>query len=270
MKVIRVFPRRTKATPVDDLVRVGLPELWDEADEIHISVTFTWDLPAIEILEREWRYVAPTKVGGPATGMPGGDFVPGMYLKLGYVITSRGCPNRCWFCPVWKREGDIKTLPITEGWNVQDDNLLACPDDHIRAVFAMLARQKHRIEFTGGLEARRLTEWQARELMKLKSQSIFFAYDEEKDREPLIRAGQMMIDAGFTRQSHILRCYVLCGYKGDSIESAEHRMLEVLEAGFTPMAMLWRSESGERDQNWARFQRKWARPAIIHSPIASI
>ena len=49
-----------------------------------------------------------------------------MYMKPGYVITSRGCPNRCWFCAVPKREGyQLRELPVTDGWIVADDNLLA-------------------------------------------------------------------------------------------------------------------------------------------------
>jgi hypothetical protein len=123
MRLIRVFPRKTKATPTDDLVRIGKgPDMFDEADEVHISVAFTWDLPLAEKLAREWRVVAPVKIGGPALNEPGGDFVPGMYLKPGYVITSRGCPNRCWFCSVPKREGgEIRELPIKEGHNVLDE-----------------------------------------------------------------------------------------------------------------------------------------------------
>ena len=45
-RIIRVFPRRTKATPVDELAIVGRePGLFDEADEVHISVAFTCDIP---------------------------------------------------------------------------------------------------------------------------------------------------------------------------------------------------------------------------------
>lgn len=29
---IRAFPRRTKATPDDDMVRIGLPSMFDEAE----------------------------------------------------------------------------------------------------------------------------------------------------------------------------------------------------------------------------------------------
>lgn len=43
-KIIRVFPTRTNATPNDELARIReTPSLFDEADEVHISVTFTWD-----------------------------------------------------------------------------------------------------------------------------------------------------------------------------------------------------------------------------------
>ena len=95
-KIIRVFPRRTNATPDDDDVRIRtFPGLFDEADEVHISVAFSWDMPWAEHAARLWSAVAPVKVGGPALNEKGGEFVPGMYMKRGYVITSRGCPNRC-------------------------------------------------------------------------------------------------------------------------------------------------------------------------------
>ncbi len=253
MRIIRVFPRRTKATPVDRLVYCGLPDLFAEADAIHISVAFTWDLPAAEQLAQQWAAVAPVKIGGPATG------------ELD-VITSRGCPNRCWFCSVPKREGDVRELPIRDGWNVLDDNLLACSDSHIRRVFHMLQGQKkqgHRVQFTGGLEAARLQPWHVTLLRDLKTRRIFFAYDTPDDLEPLREAGRMLLQAGFTTASHALRCYVLIGYRGDTFEAAEKRFMETIDAGFMPMAMLYRNDTGERDLEWARFQTRWARATIV-------
>ena len=154
MKVIRVFIRRTNATPIDEDVRINEePGFFDEADEVHISVLFTWDLPRAEHLAKCWERIAPVKIGGPATGQKSLEFVPGRYVKKGYVITSRGCPNKCWFCSVWKREGGVRELPICDGWNVLDDNLIACSDGHVKKVFAMLKRQKEQPRFTGGIEA---------------------------------------------------------------------------------------------------------------------
>lgn len=263
-KIIRIFPRRTNATPDDEDIRIKTtPALWDEADEIHISVAFTWDIPWAEWAAVQWQHVAPVKLGGPAFNEPGGDFVPGMYMKKGYVITSRGCPNRCWFCQVPRREGyQLRELPVTDGWILTDDNLLACSDRHIDEVFSMLDRQPHRPQFTGGLEAKLLTPNTAVRLKSLRPEAMFFAYDTPDDLEPLQQAGSFLLSAGFTRESHVLRCYVLIGYKGDTIEKAEARMKQTYEAGFMPMAMLFRDKKGDYSQSWKQFQRQWANPII--------
>lgn len=263
-RIIRVFPRRTAATPNDALARIGTPEFWDEADEVHVSVSFSWDRNRAEWLAHQWETVAPVKLGGPAMGIRGETFEPGMYIKHGYTITSRGCPNRCWFCHVWRRDGNVRTLPIRDGWNLLDDNLLACPPDHIRAVFAMLSRQSRRAEFTGGLEAARLEDWHVDALRKLKPKQVFFAYDTPDDLAPLRDAGSRLLGAGFTAASHVLRCYVLCGYPKDTPSMAANRMEQALCAGFTPLAMLYRDAKGHASKDWRSFQRTWARPAIIY------
>lgn len=268
-KIIRVFPTKTTATPDDELVRIHeVPSLLDGlvgADEVHISVTFTWDIPWAEWAARQWERIAPVKVGGPAYNEPGGGFVPGMYMKHGYVITSRGCPNRCWFCSVPKREGGvIRELPVMDGWIIQDDNLLACSQGHIDEVFAMLKRQPHRPQFTGGLEAALLTPAMAMRLHDVRPESLFFAYDTPNDLAPLVEAGKMLRTAGFTKASNNVRCYVLCGYKGDTFDKAQARMGKVWKAGFFPFAMLYRDKDGEVDTTWSQFQRQWANPKITY------
>lgn len=267
-RIIRVFPRRTRATPDDDMVRVNCgPELWDKpdtVDEVHISVAFTWDLERAEQLAKQWEHIAPVKFGGPATGERGGEFIPGRYLKHGYVITSRGCPNRCWFCEVPKREGGLRELPVREGWNILDDNLLACSEEHIRAVFAMLKRQKlGRPEFTGGFEAARLELWHVELLAGLKPAQIFFAYDQRSELNYLQRAGEMLLSSGWKGAGHAMRCFVLCGYPGDELDVADNRMWEAVRAGFAPMAMLYRDDLNTPQSDiWKRFQRRWVRPAL--------
>lgn len=214
---------------------------------------------------KEWSGFGNVTIGGPAIGTRGDAFVPGMYLKNGYVITSRGCPNNCWFCSVPKREGQLRELEITQGWNVLDDNLLACSQQHIWNVFCMLRRQRHRPSFTGGLEAKRMTPWIASELKSMNPESVFFAYDTPDDFGPLCDAAEMLWDAGFIKGSHAIRCYVLCGYPKDSMNAADIRMRQSVNAGFMPMAMLWRDKNGNADYQWKKFQRLWARPAIIAS-----
>lgn len=275
MSIARVFPRTTNATPFDEysfrdenVIPGDLSYLPEPIKEVHISVTFTYDIPRAEALAEQWIHVAPVNIGGPAFGKEGklGEFVPGMYLKPGYVITSRGCPNagtgKCWFCS--EPKGPIE-LEIKEGNNVLDPNLLACSDSHIKEVFAMLKRQKYgRPEFTGGLEAERLKDWHVEELRKVKPKEMFFAYDTQDDLEPLIEAGKKLLASGFTTASHTLRAYVLIGYPRDTFEKAEARLMQTIQAGFLPMAMLYRDKHGNRDLEWARFQQFWARPATVN------
>ena len=61
-----------------------------------------------------------------------------------------------------------------------------------------------------------------------------------------------------------MRAYVLIGYKGDTFDKAEKRLNETLKAGFLPMAMLYRDETGKRDPAWVRFARPWIRPAAMY------
>jgi hypothetical protein len=268
LRIARVFPRRTRATPTDTLAFIGGPSPHPpEVDEVHVSVTFRRDLAEAEKLVRGWSAIAPTTIGGPATGMAGGEFTPGMYLREGYTITSRGCPNHCWYCDVWRREGKVRELTIKPGWNVLDDNLLACSYGHIEKVFDMLADQPYRPEFTGGLEAARLTTWTARSLRELRPKQLFFAYDTPDDWEPLRHAVDLCWGSGFTVASHTIRCYVLCGWPKDTLDKAERRMHQVISLGVMPMAMAWRGADGKRDPSWRNFQHTWASPMMVASAL---
>lgn len=268
MRIARVFPRRTNATPDDDLAFIGEPGLFKpDVDQVHVSVTFKWDIEEGKRLYRAWRdHGYSTWIGGPAIDYNplSPDFTPGFFLKKGYVITSRGCPNNCWFCDVWRREGNILEIPITEGWDVLDSNLLACSKRHIMAVFDMLREQPRRAKFTGGLDPSRITFEIAQELRRLKPERIYTAYDTVDDYQHIVKAGEHLLKAGFTRERHTLMCYVLIGYPQDTFEDATKRLEDTLEAGFTPMAMLYRRSNEKPDYKWKQFQRQWARPAMIH------
>lgn len=67
VSLLRVFPRRTTATPTDERAYVGNPPLfWPEADEVHVSVAFTWDRAEGERLADAWTATGlPVKIGGP-------------------------------------------------------------------------------------------------------------------------------------------------------------------------------------------------------------
>ena len=272
MKIIRVFPRQTKATPTDDMAFVGPPPfeaMLPEADEVHISCTFTWDKPEAEYLAGEWeKHYLNVTVGGPAYDDPGGEFIPGMYLEPGYVITSRGCPNKCSYCYVPEREGAIRELPITEGHDVLDNNLLATSKNHQSKVFWMLRCQKRATRFTGGLEACRVNDLVVKELTKLRIDILYLAYDQLIEKVDVRLAIQRLRGIGLTQRQ--IGCYVLVGYQDDTPEKAYERLMWVFDTGATPYAMYYRGDNGTLriPQEWKKLVRIFSRPPLIFSEKA--
>lgn len=119
MKIARVFPTKTSMSPADQLAFFGPPTLdaiAAEPDEVHISVTFSWDFEKADELFYQWEMLGvPVEVGGPAFGDRMSEtFTPGLYLREGMVITSRGCPKDCWFCDVGKC---ARGRSFPAGWN---------------------------------------------------------------------------------------------------------------------------------------------------------
>lgn len=269
MKIARVFPRKTKAVPVDDLAFYDVPGLFPpEVDEVHVSVTFTWDQERATYLAEQWKPIAPVKIGGPGWitdkqpyGDSGGEFIPGRYLKPGYTITSRGCNNRCWFCKVWKR-GNIIEYPIKSGYNILDDNILLTSKEHFESTCEMLERQKESPRFTGGLEAKLLTEWHVKKIKKLNPKSMFFAYDTPDDYQWLRRASEMLQDIGFKSSAHSMQCFVLIGWEKDTIEKAQKRLEQVMNLGMFPMSMLYKNNENVADAKWIKFNTYWANSNI--------
>jgi hypothetical protein len=271
MSILRVFPRKTNGTPDDDMVVIGKgPKgLTQEYDSVEISVTFSWDIEAAEKLYDQYsRLGLPVSVGGFALGQRGEEFEPGRYLKKGYTITSRGCSFNCPHCFVPKRDGKTRELEIKDGWIVQDDNLLACSDEHIKAVFEMLKRQPQRAKLTGGLEPHLIKPWHLELMRDAKIDSFFTAYDSPGDFDALVDFGKLAKEYGFTAQNRKARAYVLIGYENDTLEKAEVRMHQTIKAGFMPFAMLYRGPDGSYDQpHMKAFQREWSNMYILGSKI---
>lgn len=70
-------------TPSDADVRINTtPDLFDEADEVHISCLFSWDRQRAEQLADAWAKAGfNVKLGGVAFSSPSEEFVVGRYVK---------------------------------------------------------------------------------------------------------------------------------------------------------------------------------------------
>ena len=266
MKILRVFPKRTTQTPIDGVV--GFPGLWrEDADEVHISTVFTWDIPTAERLRKSWAdYYPVVKVGGPAYGDPGGEFTPGMYVKAGIVFTSRGCPNRCDFCLVPEREGCIRELEVKDGHIVQDNNLLACSRNHIERVFRMLRQQKKSAIFAGGLEPGRISLWVVDAMRGLRIRELFLAFDSWGKEKAFAKAMRRLKD--FPRRK--LRTFVLIGR--DGIDRDRERLERAWELGALPFAQLYQPATHfiEYPQEYKTLARNWSRPAIMRTIMKKV
>ena len=271
MRIIRVFPTRTSFTPVDDYAFYGNPTLFiPEHDEVHISTVFTWDIPKAKRLKVQWQGLTdkPVKIGGPAFDDPGGEFVPGRYVKKGITITSRGCPNNCWFCFVPKREGDIRELEIHSGNIMIDNNLLACSEKHLKKVFEMLGKEKN-IVFSGGVDAEFVNHSVVQEFRKLSIKKIHLAYDEPRDLEPVEKAISLLSPHYDFRKIGV---YILCGYKGDTVVKATERCEKIYNLNATPFVMMFQPRGKKKirhNKEWNKFKRLWIRHQAMHSFMKS-
>jgi len=72
------------------------------------------------------------------------------------------------FCFVPTREGPLRLLAIKPGWDILDNNLLACPRRHVEAVVDMLEGQPKAARFTGGIDARLCRPWFAKRLSRMR------------------------------------------------------------------------------------------------------
>ena len=280
--MIKVFPRFVKnATPTGPDVYLTGPPLYRHPikdRQVWVSCTFTEDIGRAESLAEQWRRQGyEVMIGGPAYGDSGSDFVPGRFLKKGYVITSRGCNNHCSFCIVPRREGSLRELPITEGWNVADNNLLQCSKEHIRKVFEMLKRQKQKAVFSGGFDTGEFKAWHVDLLIDLNPEKIFFAYDKpnnmdppkkaadkSKDIDPLKKAVELLRKGGFKINRKHIYCYVLIGYGSDTLAQAKQRCQDVKDLGVCPFAMLYSENKRQTNSDWLDLQRDWSRPGLIY------
>lgn len=260
--MIRVFPKRTKWTPTDDLAFIGDPPLFRPQNmPVRISVTFTWDIEEGQRLFRAWSdHYSDVQIGGPAFGDHGSEFVPGRYIKNGVTITSRGCCKHCAWCFVPAREGKVRELQVKDGWIIQDNNLLACSMGHIKTVIEMLKRQKHPAEFKGGLDATLLTESHRSLFDEIRIKEMWLACDTSAGIKPLERAAKIL--DGISQNKRF--CYTMIGYNGETLADAEKRLEHVYNLGFFPFAQLYQTEKRrEYPQEWKTLARTWSRPAAF-------
>ena len=99
---------------------------------------------------------------------------PAIDRKTAYGFLTRGCPNRCKWCVVPKKEGgirpymDVDEIAVNGRTNLvlMDNNILASP--YGLQQIEKIAQKGYRVDFNQGLDARLVSEDVARLLAKVK------------------------------------------------------------------------------------------------------
>jgi len=275
-ELIRVFPRRTSYTPRDPLAFVGRPPMKiarppvDAVSEVHVSVSFTWDLATAERLRATWADHYPiVRVGGPALGhmTAGADFTPGRYVNPGVTFTTRGCNRKCPWCFVPSREGRLIEIPdFRPGHIIQDNNFPQATREHQTRVFAMLAEQPRAAIFGGGIDARLVDQWFADQIRAARVEAVFLAADTASLLRPLRKALDLLSFLGRRK----LRVYTLIAYGDDTIDKARARLEAVWDMGGMPYAQLYQPDDRyiKYDRAWRDLSRSWIRPAAMFAAHA--
>lgn len=146
---------------------------------------------------------------------------PSIGHKTAYGFLTRGCPNKCKWCIVPKKEGVIKPYMDVEeiaidGRNeliLMDNNILA--SDHgieqIEKIIKMneSRKKKIKVDFNQGLDARLVTDEIAKMLSRLKwIQQIRFGCDTPKQIEECEKACAMIDKHGY-KGEYFFYCILL-------------------------------------------------------------
>lgn len=151
---------------------------------------------------------------------------PDIDSRTAYGFLTRGCPNRCKWCVVPRKEGPVRPYMdvdevATEGRDrlvLMDNNILAC--EYGLKQIDKIAERGYRVDFNQALDARLVTEDVARRLAKVRwLNHIRFGCDTPKQIQECERA--MKLIDGFRGRPASYLMYTMIG---DDFEEAVGRL----------------------------------------------
>lgn len=126
---------------------------------------------------------------------------PACNYAIGYI--TRGCPNRCRWCVVPKKEGNIHPYRTWRGLVRPDSDKLVLMDNNILACqygieqLADMAGSGYKIDLNQGMDARLVTPDIADILARLQwIRYLRFSCDQDSQIGPVIKACQLLAERG--------------------------------------------------------------------------
>ncbi len=190
-----------------------------------------------------------------------------IYPQYPYAIgfLTRGCPNRCRWCIVPQKEGQIR--PATD-WDdivrpdsrelvLMDNNALAC--DHGLEQIEQMGYEKVWVDFNQGLDARLITSKVAKLLAQLHwIRFVRMSCDTSAMLSVVERAAAYLREAGIAKSR--LWTYVLV----EDVDDAHRRVLALEKLGILPFAQPYRDFDGGEPTDEQKAFARWVNIRPVH------
>jgi hypothetical protein len=269
MKISTMLKTSNKRNEVFTTIGNNIPNGLSKPQEIYITSLFTWDLDSVVKTIHFYTDRFPKAIihlgGIAATLLP--EYIQkhtGITPHIGLLeeaekhqpdysvtfqrkidasmtVTSRGCPNKCFFCNVktiepcfdvrknWSNDIDL-TLPRIVLW---DNNFLASPN--LSEDCKKLREFGKSVDFNQGLDCRLYTPSVAKMLSKIRLNPVRFAFDDINREKYLLRA----IALAKKYSTSDIRVYVLYNFE-DSPEDFYYRINLLNKEGVLSFPMEYR------------------------------
>lgn len=260
-----------------DTVKLGYDPLFDHPDLCYVSKMFNFTpepeyLPDCEIVRGGPAYSLTARMpfdDGVTYNriMPDYGLYAAKYPKANYAIGrfTRGCPNRCPWCVVWRMDGNHvrHVADLADFWCGQpvvrllDDNIMADEDE-----FVDDCRQLHdagvRVIWEA-LDIRLVNDRIASALASVKPEkSIHFAWDGPA-QDDYVRGGVDTLRRNGVKPYRLM-FYVLVGFN-TTPEYDMHRIMTLHELGVNPFVMPY-FDDGVKSE-YAKHLARWCNNKFI-------
>lgn len=188
--------------------------IWAKYDIVYISKIFTFTQDVQEYINAKQIIKGGTGYDINSTlpleierMQPDYSIYPQINKKTAYGFLTRGCPNKCAWCVVPRKEGNVKPynditeIAIEGRTNVvlMDNNILALRDYAMEQLDKILSMELH-IDFNQGLDARLVDRHFAKRLAKIKwLKYIRFACDTKNQIGSVLNAIDLLKRQGYKK-----------------------------------------------------------------------
>lgn len=186
-----------------------------------------------------------------------------------FCFTTRGCPNKCGYCAVWRIEPE---KIIIKNWKEQivdskanvmisDNNLSAQSKKHISNVLDFLIEINKHVVFDNGVDCKLVDDFFAQKISKIKfyKTGMRLAFDRIEEDVVFQNAIERLLKAGVHKGN--VMAYVLFNFN-DSPKEADYRARECVKLGIRPYPQRYTPLNYSSRKNISFIGKKWSEELV--------